>query len=104
MSLQTATQIESDIRVTGGKTVVFGSESTYGSFGSVDRSVLEGDVIVKARVRAVRIATGKLTLSNSSRGATITVDGTDYTILDFWADDDFETGADGLVTSIQLGD
>lgn len=104
MALQTASDIEADIEATGGELVVLGSEQTYGHLGFVDRVVMEGEVPVKARYRGVRIATGKLTLSNTSRGATITVAGTSYTIRDFWADDDFETGGDGLVTSIQLSD
>ena len=97
MALQTAAQVESMIKVTGGDTVVFGGVTTYGHVDYSDEETLEGgEVVTIARVRTVLIATG--ILSSIDRGETIVVDGTTYVI------NDHRTESDGLETRLWLGD
>ncbi len=97
MPLWTAADIEDDIKLTGGDTVVFGGVTTYGHVDYLDEEVLEdGQLVTIARVRTVLIATG--ILSSIDRGETIVVDGTTYVITDH------RTENDGLETRLSLGD
>ena len=86
MALQTATQIESDIKVTGGETVTNGGETTYGHFDRVPVEAGEGQGGYGGGVLttepSVVIADGRLSNFGPRKGigATVVVDGTSWLV------------------------
>jgi hypothetical protein len=99
MALQTAAQVESMFRYTGGEAVVHGGTTTYGHYENADAPFESNGAAVYRNVKRIRVARGILgTIAN---GDAITVTGTSYTVNDHRVIDDGEFG-DNAVIEIEL--